>query len=151
MVDESKPIDAIPRWFEGIHLNWAENLLWSRSSSDPSNHRGKEGKEDDKIALTGVREGATEVTHITWSTLRRLSAAYATALYTGGVRRGDRVVVVGANSVETLAAFIGTTWLGALFSSSSTDMGVQGILQRTVQVDPKVCEHSARIEKVPNF
>lgn len=137
VVDESKPIDAIPRWFEGIHLNWAENLLWSRSSSDPSNHRGKEGKEDDKIALTGVREGATEVTHITWSTLRRLSAAYATALYTGGVRRGDRVVVVGANSVETLAAFIGTTWLGALFSSSSTDMGVQGILQRTVQVDPK--------------
>lgn len=137
VVDESRPIDTIPRWFEGVHLNWAENLLWSRSSSDPSDHRGKEGKEDDKIALTEVREGVTELRHVTWSTLRTLSAAYAAALYTGGVRRGDRVVVVGANSVETLAVFIGTTWLGAMFSSSSTDMGVQGILQRTVQVDPK--------------
>ncbi|KAI0550838.1 hypothetical protein F4679DRAFT_194883 [Xylaria curta] len=137
VVDESKPIDSIPRWFEGVHLNWAENLLWSRSSTDPSDHRGMEGKEDDKIALTEVREGVTELKHVTWATLRRISANYAAALYTAGVRRGDRVVIVGANSVETLAVFLGTAWLGALFSSSSTDMGVQGILQRTVQVNPK--------------
>ncbi|KAI0457930.1 hypothetical protein F5B21DRAFT_56895 [Xylaria acuta] len=137
VVDERKPIDSIPRWFEGVHLNWAENLLWSRSSTDPSDHRGKEGKEDDKIALTEVREGVTELRHVTWATLRTLSANYAAALYTAGVRRGDRVVIVGANSVETLAVFLGTSWLGAMFSSSSTDMGVQGILQRTVQVNPK--------------
>ncbi|RYC57866.1 hypothetical protein CHU98_g8353 [Xylaria longipes] len=137
VVDESKPVDSIPRWFEGVHLNWAENILWSRSSTDPSDHRGKEGKEDDKIALTEVREGVTELRHVTWAILRRISANYAAALYTAGVRRGDRVVIVGANSVETLAVFLGTTWLGALFSSSSTDMGVQGILQRTVQIDPK--------------
>ncbi|GAP92732.1 putative acetoacetate- ligase [Rosellinia necatrix] len=137
VVDESRPIDTIPRWFEGVHLNWAENLLWSRSSTDPSGHRGKEGKEDDAIALTEVREGVTELRHVTWSTLRQLSANYAAALYTAGVRRGDRVVIVGANSVETLAVFLGTTWLGAMFSSSSTDMGVQGILQRTIQVNPK--------------
>ncbi|TRX96241.1 hypothetical protein FHL15_002965 [Xylaria flabelliformis] len=137
VVDESKPIDKIPRWFEGVHLNWTENLLWSRNSTDPSDHRGTEGKEDDKIALTEVREGVTEIKHVTWATLRRISANYAAALHTAGVRRGDRVVIVGANSVETLAVFLGTTWLGALFSSSSTDMGVQGILQRTVQVNPK--------------
>ncbi|KAI0490831.1 acetoacetate-CoA ligase [Xylaria cf. heliscus] len=137
VVDESKPIDSIPRWFEGVHLNWAENLLWSRSSTDPSDHRGREGKEDDKIALTEVREGVTELRHVTWATLRKISASYAAALYTAGVRRGDRVVIVGANSVETLAVLISTSWLGAMFASSSTDMGVQGILQRTVQVDPK--------------
>ncbi|KAI0408063.1 hypothetical protein F4802DRAFT_619266 [Xylaria palmicola] len=137
VVDETKPIDSIPRWFEGVHLNWTENLLWSRSSTDPSDYRGKEGKEDDKIALTEVREGVTELRHFTWLTLRRLAANYAAALYTAGVRRGDRIVVVGGNSVETLAVFLGTTWLGAIFSSSSTDMGVQGILQRTVQIDPK--------------
>jgi acetoacetyl-CoA synthetase len=28
--------------------------------------------------------------------------------------------------------------VGAVFSSSSTDMGVKGILQRAVQVNPKV-------------
>ncbi|KAI0389900.1 acetoacetate-CoA ligase [Xylariaceae sp. FL0594] len=137
VVDESKPIDSIPRWFDGVRLNWAENVLWSRSAADRPGHRGKEGKEDDKIALTEVREGVSEVRHVTWATLRKLCATYASALHTGGVRRGDRVVVVGANSVETLVIFLATTGLGAIFSSSSTDMGVQGILQRTVQVDPK--------------
>jgi acetoacetyl-CoA synthetase len=139
VVDEQAPIDSIPHWFEGVYLNWAENLLWTRSSGDPSGHRGKEGKEDDKIALTEIREGATELRHVTWLTLRRLCAAYAAALKTADVKRGDRIVVVGANSVETLVIFLATSWLGALFSSSSTDMGVQGILQRTVQVNPKVC------------
>lgn len=141
VVDETKLIDSIPRWFEGVRLNWAENLLWSRSSKHKSTYRGTEGKEDDKIALTEVREGVTEVRHVTWETLRRLAADYADALYTAGVRRGDRVVIVAGNSVETLVIFLATTWLGAIFSSSSTDMGVQGILQRTVQINPKVRGH----------
>ncbi|KAI1367444.1 hypothetical protein F5Y08DRAFT_67055 [Xylaria arbuscula] len=137
VVDESKLIDSVPRWFEGVHLNWAENLLWSRSPKDKSTYRGTKGKEDAKIALTEVREGVTEVRHVTWETLRRLVADYADALQTAGVRRGDRVVIVAGNSVETLVIFLATTWLGAIFSSSSTDMGVQGILQRTVQINPK--------------
>lgn len=151
VVDERKSVDSIPRWFEGVHLNWAENVLWSRSTTDPSDHRGKEGKEDDKIALTEVREGVTEVRHVTWATLRRIAANYAAALYTAGVRRGDRIVIVGGNSVDTLAVFLGTSWLGAMFSSSSTDMGVQGILQRTVQVNPKVCRHWFYHYRVPLF
>lgn len=137
-MDESKPIDAIPRWFEGVHINWAENLLWSRGPQDPTDYHGKVGKEDTKIALTEVREGASEIRHVTWVTLRKLVALYASALHAGGVGRGDRIVVVGSNSVETLVLFAATSWLGAIFSSSSTDMGVQGILQRTVQVNPKV-------------
>jgi acetoacetyl-CoA synthetase len=46
--------------------------------------------------------------------------------------------MVGAHAVETCVVFLATTWLGGLFSSSSTDMGVGGLLQRTVQIDPKV-------------
>jgi acetoacetyl-CoA synthetase len=37
-----------------------------------------------------------------------------------------------------LVVWLGTTWIGAVFSSSSTDMGTKGILQRAVQVNPKV-------------
>lgn len=59
--------------------------------------------------------------------------------YTKGVRQGDRVVIVAANSIETFLVWLATNWLGAVFSSSSTDMGVKGILQRSVQVNPKVC------------
>lgn len=131
-------MDSIPRWFEGIHLSWVENLLWSRGPSDPPGHRGTVGKEDDRVAVTEVREGATEIRDVTWATLRRLSAKYATAMQSAGVRRGDRVVIVGANSLDTLLIFNAASWLGAMFSSSSTDMGVQGILQRTVQINPRV-------------
>ncbi|KAI0019596.1 acetoacetyl-coenzyme A synthetase [Xylariomycetidae sp. FL0641] len=137
VVDESKPIDSLPRWFEGVRLSWVENLLWARTSQDKTDHLGKKGKEDSKIALTEVREGASEIREMTWATLRKLSAQYAAALHASGVRRGDRIVVVGANSFETLLIFNATGWLGAMFSSSSTDMGVQGILQRTVQINPK--------------
>ena len=73
VVDESQPIDAVPRWFEGVRLSWVENLLWSRSSYDAPGHRGTAGKEDAKVAVTEVREGASEIRHVTWAALRELA------------------------------------------------------------------------------
>ncbi|KAJ1329236.1 acetoacetyl-CoA synthetase [Microdochium nivale] len=139
VVDESAPINDLPRWFEGVQVNFAENVLWSRrgGKGDAQDHHGTEGKEDDKIALTAVREGCAELKEVSWGELRARSAHYAAALKAAGVGKGDRIVVVGSNSVETQLVLIATTWLGAIFSSSSSDMGAQGILQRTVQIDPK--------------
>lgn len=134
-VDESQPIDAVPRWFQGTSLNFAENALFSSSGGGVA---GTEGKEDAKIAITEVREGGSAVRHVSWRELRQRAGRAAAAMQAKGVRRGDRVVVVGANSVETAVVLLATTWVGAVFSSSSTDMGVKGILQRTVQVNPKV-------------
>ncbi|KFG85095.1 acetoacetyl-CoA synthase [Metarhizium anisopliae] len=136
-VDESIPVSQLPAWFAGIQLNWAENFLWSRSANDAPGTRTQLNKEDSKIALTEVREGNTEVRHMTWAELRRRVAELATAMKERGVGRGDRVVMVGAHSATTLIVFLATTWLGGLFSSSSTDMGVGGLLQRTAQIDPK--------------
>lgn len=76
--------------------------------------------------------------NVTWGELRRRVGELASALKQRGVQKGDRVVMVGAHAVETLVVFLAATWLGGLFSSSSTDMGVGGLLQRTVQIDPKV-------------
>ncbi|TVY34468.1 Acetoacetyl-CoA synthetase [Lachnellula subtilissima] len=137
VVDESARIDAIPRWFNGVHLNFAENLLYSRVPGAPSSQRGKNGKEDSKIAVTEVREGATEVRDVTWAQLRAEAGQLAAAMKAHGVGKGDRVVVVASNSVDTLKVFLACTWLGGLFSSSSTDMGVKGVLQRALQVTPK--------------
>lgn len=97
------------------------------------------GKEDDKIAVTEIREGKTSETRdLSWGDFRKDAGRIAAAMKARGVREGDRIVLVGANSIEALLVFTATTWLGAIFSSSSTDMGVKGILQRTTQVDPKV-------------
>ncbi|KAG9234735.1 acetoacetyl-CoA synthetase-like protein [Amylocarpus encephaloides] len=136
VVDEPAPIETIPRWFEGVHLNFAENLLYSRGPSSTS-QRSTRHKEDSKIALTEVREGATEIRDVSWGQLRREAGELAAAMREHGVAKGDRVVVVASNSVDTLKCFLAVAWLGGLFSSSSTDMGVQGVLQRTLQVTPK--------------
>jgi len=56
VVDESARIDSIPRWFDGVHMNFAENLLYSRVPGSSSSKRGVEGKEDSKFALTEVPE-----------------------------------------------------------------------------------------------
>jgi acetoacetyl-CoA synthetase len=119
-------------------MNFAENLLYSRIPGEASDKRGKIGKEDGKIAVTEIREGYTEVKNVTWGQLRKEVAVLASAMKAHGVTKGDRVVIVASNSVDTLKVFLAVTTLGGLFSSSSTDMGVQGVLQRTLQVTPKV-------------
>lgn len=139
VVDESARIDTIPRWFEGVHMNFAENMLYSRVPGAATSERGTIGKEDNKVAVVEVREGYTEVRDVTWGQLRKEAAVLASAMKARGVEKGDRVVVVASNSVDTLKVFLAVTWLGGLFSSSSTDMGVQGVLQRALQVTPKVC------------
>jgi acetoacetyl-CoA synthetase len=138
VVDESARIDAIPKWFEGVHMNFAENLLYTHAPGDPSSQRSKRDKEDSKIALTEVREGATEIRDVSWGQLRKEVGELAAAMKAHGIQKGDRVVVVASNSVDTLKVWLAASWLGGLFSSSSTDMGVKGVLQRALQVTPKV-------------
>ena len=125
-------MDSIPRWFEGVRLNFAENLLFSRSSS------GIAGKEDDKIATVEVREGAADqAVYVTWGELRKRTGQLIQAMKMHGVVKGDRVAVCASNSVDTLLVFLATTAIGAIFSSSSTDMGVKGVLDRLLQIKPR--------------
>jgi acetoacetyl-CoA synthetase len=141
VVDESSRIDSMPRWFEGVYINFAENLLYSRDARDSTSKRGTKGKEDRKIALTEVREGSTEIRDVSWGQLRSDVAALASAMKSHGFRKGDRCAVVASNSVDTLKVFLATTALGGSFSSSSTDMGTKGILDRLLQIEPKVRCH----------
>lgn len=135
IVDTSKDMDSIPQWFEGTRLNFAENILYSTSGLDPS-QRTTEHKEDTKIALTEVREGNTEVRHLSWGELRRRVAVLANTFRAKGVKKGDRVAVVASTSFDTFISFMAIVSIGGLFSSSSTDMGTKGILERLLQVKP---------------
>lgn len=47
------------------------------------------------------------------------------ALRARGVGKGDRIAVVGSNSIETLVVFLATAGVGGIVSTSSTDMGVR--------------------------
>src|SRR5690606_28500477 len=55
-----------------------------------------------------------------------------------GVGPGDRVAAFTANRPEAVAAMLATASLGAVWSSCSPDFGVQGVLDRFGQIEPKV-------------
>ncbi|KAE8357080.1 hypothetical protein BDV27DRAFT_164874 [Aspergillus caelatus] len=115
VVDETARIDSVPRWFEGVRLNFAENLLFSSDARDRLR-----GKEDDKVAVVAVREaGAEGQTYVTWKELRSRTGRLVQALKAHGVKCGDP-----------------TTALGAIFSSVTTDMGTKGLLDRLSQIKP---------------
>lgn len=133
-VDPEARMDSIPEWFKGVRLNFAENILYMRGKS--KTHATTWDKQDSKIAVTEVREGNTEIKEFTWEDLRRKVGVLSNAMRQQGVKKGDRVAVVASNSFDTLCVFLAITTLGGLFSSSSTDMGTKGILDRLLQVDP---------------
>ncbi|KAL9118997.1 MAG: hypothetical protein Q9187_004451 [Circinaria calcarea] len=136
IVDESARIDSLPRWFPGVTLNYAENILYTASPQSPST-RSTLHKEDSRVAIVEVREGLSSTRELTWGQLRARAAVFASAFRRHGVKRGDRVAVVAGNSLDTLCVFLGVTSLGGLFSSSSCDMGTAGILERLKQIKPK--------------
>ena len=114
------------QWFPGSTLNYAEHAL------TPGPGRG-----DDDVAVVAVVEDAQErvVTH---AQLRDLVARARAGLAASGVGRGDRVVALAPNSVETLVAFLATASLGAVWSSCSPDFGRRAVLDRFAQIEPTV-------------
>ena len=123
-------MDRAPRWFEGVSTNFAENLLFSNGGT-------KTGKEDEKIAITEIGEGELQSKHWSWRELRERVGHLSQAMKVSGVGKGDRIAAVACNNLNTLLVFAATTALGAIFSSTSTDMGASGILERLTQVKPR--------------
>ncbi|MDR3151681.1 MAG: acetoacetate--CoA ligase, partial [Holosporaceae bacterium] len=110
------------RFFPDARLNFAENLL-KRSDSAP--------------AL--IFWGEEKVRRIfTWKDLYEAVARTAAALRSAGVQSGDVVSGYVANMPETTIAALATISIGAIWTSCSPDFGIQGALDRFLQVNPKV-------------
>jgi acetoacetyl-CoA synthetase len=65
-------------------------------------------------------------------------AQTAAALRAMGVVKGDRVAAYLPNLPAAVVAMLATASIGAIFSSASPDFGVQGVLDRFGQIEPKV-------------
>ncbi|WP_281984949.1 AMP-binding protein, partial [Azonexus hydrophilus] len=110
------------RWFPQARLNYAENLL---------------RHDDDGEALVFWGEDKVK-RRMSRRELRREVARFQRFLVDAGVGEGDRVAGYLPNLPETLVAMLATTALGAIWSSASPDFGVQGVLDRFGQIEPKV-------------
>jgi acetoacetyl-CoA synthetase len=60
------------------------------------------------------------------------------ALREYGVQAGDRVAAWMPNRPETIVLYLATQALGAIFTSTSSDFGVQGVVDRFSQTTPRV-------------
>ena len=112
------------QWFPGARLNFAENLL-------------RHAKNSNKIAIIAHDETGRR-REISGSELYTQVAALADALKKQGVQKNDRVAGYLPNIPETIIAMLATTSIGAIWSSCSPDFGVEGIIDRFDQIQPKV-------------
>jgi acetoacetyl-CoA synthetase len=109
-------------WFPAARLNFAENLLRYR---------------DDRVAIISVLENGRRK-ELSFRQLYENVARLASALRREGVLTGDRVAGFMPNIQETLVAMLATTSIGAIWSSCSPDFGIDGVLDRFGQIQPKV-------------
>ena len=116
--------DKMPgaEWFPEAKLNFAENLLRFR---------------DDRVALIERLENGSR-RQLTYAELYQRVTGLAAALASAGVEKGDRVAGFMPNIIDTAVAMLATTSLGAIWTSCSPDFGINGVLDRFGQVEPKV-------------
>ncbi len=119
-VDAPDPRAA--HFLPAARLSLAENLL---QGSGPA------------PAIVFAREDGVRRT-LSWDELRSQVAAAAAALRAIGVGEGDRIAAWMPNTPETVVAMLAANSLGAVFTSTSPDFGVAGVLDRFGQVEPTV-------------
>ena len=110
------------QWFPQARLNFAENLLRRKDAAPAIIFRG----EDQVKRSVSHDELYDEVSRLTQA-LRDL-----------GVGPGDRVAGYLPNMPEAVSAMLATAAVGAVWSSCSPDFGVQGVIDRFGQTEPKV-------------
>jgi len=123
LIDKSNPNDIRNyKWFEGAKLNFAENLLRFR---------------DEEIALIYSNEDGT-IKSQSYYDLYKNTAKLVNTLKKLNVKQGDRIAAFISNNIEAVTGMLATSSIGAIWTSTSPDFGVQGVLDRFSQVEPKI-------------
>ncbi len=109
-------------WFSGAKLNFAENLL---------NYK------DSRTALISIKENSPTV-KLSYKKLYEQVALCAQLLKSLGVEKGDRVAAFITNIPEAVIGMLAAASIGAIWSSCSPDFGIQGVIDRFGQIQPKI-------------
>ncbi len=111
-------------FFPDARMNLAENLLAPRPGAD-------------RVAIVAASEDGP-IVEVTWDQLRQDVAAMAAWLRSIGVEPGDRVAAWMPHRPETVVMFLAAAAVGAVFTSTSADFGVDGVVDRFGQTEPRV-------------
>lgn len=111
------------QWFKNSTLSYSAHLI---------KHATQDGS-----AIIYKNELNKQIT-ITWNSLLDRALAIKQELILGGVTKGDVVVGYLLNHPDTIAAFLASNSLGAIWSCCSPDFGIDSIVDRFDQLTPKV-------------
>jgi acetoacetyl-CoA synthetase len=111
------------QWFPGARLSYAEHFF--------------RGRDDEAVAIRHAAE-LRELGQWTWGELREQTARIAAGLRRLGVGPGDRVAAYLPNVPETIAAFLASASIGAVWSSAAPEFGARSVIDRFAQIEPKV-------------
>jgi len=109
-------------FFPDARINFAENLLRRRDKATAIISRDEQG---------GERT-------ISFEDLYDQVSLWQQAFMAAGIVAGDRIAGYMPNIPETIIAMLAASSLGAVWSSASPDFGVQGVLDRFGQIEPKI-------------
>ncbi|MEC7940200.1 MAG: acetoacetate--CoA ligase [Pseudomonadota bacterium] len=115
--------DAV--WFPNAQVNYAENLL-RLAKSMPDEH-----------AIWFENERGEQQSY-TWKALCEAVSSTQQWLIDSGIEQGDVVAAYTPYLPQTVIAMLATTSLGAIWTSTSPDFGVESVIERFGQVKPKV-------------
>ncbi|MFZ3513317.1 acetoacetate--CoA ligase [Vibrio harveyi] len=115
--------DAV--WFPQAQVNYAENLL---SLAE---------QQADELAIWFENERGDKQIY-TWKQLCDEVSSVQQWLVECGIKQGDVVAGYLPHMPQTVIAMLATTSLGATWTSTSPDFGVESVIERFGQVKPKV-------------
>ena len=110
------------KWFDGAKVNYSEQVF---------------AKRDNDTAIIAINEECQKKT-VSYEELYFQVANLASYMKSVGLVKGDRVGAYMANSLESVVAFLATASIGAIWSSCSPEFGVNSVVQRFGQIEPKI-------------
>ncbi|KAF4493694.1 acetoacetate- ligase [Fusarium agapanthi] len=113
-----------PKFFPSEHLNIAELMLRDRNNGD--------------VAIHFARDGVPGKQAVTWGDFRERIRRIRSAMVNMGIGQTDVVAAVISNSVDAMAICLAALSVGAVWSSSSCDLGTAGIVDRYKQINPTI-------------
>ena len=111
------------KWFEGSTLNYAEHIFKQKSTTRSALH---------------FKSEAQNLVSISWDELESSVSSLKAFLISKGVGKGDRVAGYLPNIPEAIISFLATNSLGAIWSCCSPDFGINTVIDRFSQIEPKV-------------
>ena len=111
------------KWFSGAELSYSKHILRYAKNN--------------KIAIKYKNESG-DIVEISWNSLLEKTKEIRDILVRCNVNKGDVVAGYLLNHPDAIASFIAANSLGAVWSCCSPDFGVESIVNRFIQLDPKV-------------